>query len=355
MSTSTEIAPLDDRTPRLLPAELVPSPDRNPYYVYLGRLDSEESRRAMRDCLDRLASMITNGPAFPPAWYGHNFTWHLLRHEHTAALRARLHERTTDRPGRPAVPWSPSHINKHIVALRSVLKQAWKLGDMSTDDYMRAAAIDSAKGSREPVGRNIVAKEFAALLAACAEDSSLTGRRDAAIIAVLHSTGIRRSEVATALRADYDAGVGSLRIIGKGNKQRTVYFHDDAVPYVTAWLRASEGVWGPLFCPIHKSGKALDHRMTPRAIAHVINKRRLQAGLAALSPHDFRRTFAGDMLDSGADLVQVKGLLGHSSTDVTSRYDRRPERQRQAAVKRLHLPDPLPLRSAETPARGEGS
>ena len=346
-----EIARVENPLPRMLPAEELPPLDCNAYLVYLGRLGSEESKRAMRECLDRIAAMaIGQEDAPPPPWSGQSFTWHLLRHQHTAALRARMHERVTIREGRAATPWSPNHINKHLVALRGVLKQAWKLGDMTTDDYMRASAIDSAKGHREPVGRSVQADEFAAMFAACKEDASPAGIRDAAMLAVLHSTGLRRAEIASARRADYDAGIGSLRIIGKGNKQRTVYIHEDATPYVTAWLRVSEQIRGPLFCPITKHSTLADRPMTPRAIAYVVNKRRLQAGLAPLSPHDFRRTFAGDLLDSGADLVQVKGLLGHASADVTARYDRRPERKRQAAVNRLHLPEPKKLRdeSAES-------
>lgn len=339
-----EIAKVENALPRMLPAEELPSPGTNAYLVYLGRLDSDESKRTMRDCLDRIAAMAVGQEDPPPApWSGQAFTWHLLRHQHTAALRARMHERVTNRAGRAATPWSPSHINKHLVALRSVLKQAWKLGDMTTDDYMRAVAIDSAKGHREPVGRSIRAEEFAAMLAVCKEDPKPAGARDAAIIAVLHSTGLRRSEVAKAQRADYDAGVGSLRVIGKGNKQRTVYFHADATPYVTAWLRISGQIRGPLFCPVTRHGDLVDRPMTPRAIAALVDKRRLQAGLARLAPHDFRRTFAGDLLDAGADLVQVKGLLGHSSADVTARYDRRPERQKQAVVNRLTLPEPKRL------------
>lgn len=347
--SDNEIARLEDAHPRMLSAEELPPSDTNAYLVYLARLDSDESRRTMRDCLDRIAGMATGTEDPPPLpWSGQAFAWHLLRHQHTAALRARMHERVTNRAGRVSAPWSPSHINKHLVALRSVLKQAWKLGDMTTDDYMRAVAIDSAKGHREPVGRSIRAEEFAAMLAACREDPQPAGARDAAIIAVLHSTGLRRSEIAKARRADYDAGVGSLRVIGKGNKQRTVYIHADAAPYVTAWLHVSAQVRGPLFCPVTRHGTLVDRPMTPRAVAALVDKRRLQAGLTRLAPHDFRRTFAGDLLDAGADLVQVKGLLGHTSADVTARYDRRPERQRQAAVNRLTLPAPQKLHDEPT-------
>lgn len=341
--SNSEITKADGQHPCLLEEDAaeLPSPDCNAYLVYLASLGSDESRRTMRVSLDRIVAIATNLEGPPPSGIGARFTWHRLRHQHTAALRAAMHEQKSARGGHP---WSPNQINKHLVALRGVLKQAWKLEQMTTDAYMRAAALDAAKGYREPVGRSVAAEEFAKLLSICIEEHSPSGTRDAALFAVLHSTGLRRAEIAKIARADYDAGAGSIRVIGKGNKQRTVYVHEDATVYVSQWLRISEQVRGPLFCPIDRHGHLTDRPMTPRAVAHVVSKRRLQAGLAKLSPHDFRRTFAGDLLDAGADLVQVKGLLGHASADVTARYDRRPERARKAAVGRLRLPSPEDIR-----------
>ncbi|SDG73919.1 YCII-related domain-containing protein [Sinosporangium album] len=64
---------------------------------------------------------------------------------------------------------------------------------------------------------------------------------------------------------------------------------------------------------------------------------------ARRTPHDFRRTFIGELLDAGVDLATAQVLVGHSSPATTARYDRRPERRRREAVDRLRLPDPKPL------------
>jgi site-specific recombinase XerD len=322
---------------------------KNPYLIYLARFASGQSRRTMGGCLDRIAALFTQTSGTVPHGFGQDFPWWSLRNEHTEAMRALLHKQTAAPPGRPVRQWSPAQVNKHLSALRGVLRQAWKLGLMTTDNYTRAVAIESAKGSRVPVGRSISAEEFAAMLGACAT-GGMPGKRDAALIAFLHSTGLRRSEVAAVRRADYDAGAGSVRVIGKGNKERIVFVHPDAARYLSAWLSVSADIRSALFCPVNRWGQLADRHLSDRSIAHAVNHRRLQAALAPLSPHDFRRTFAGDLLDGGADLVQVKGLLGHESADVTARYDRRPARQRQAAVNRLHLPSP-----DELTRNGEGA
>ncbi len=303
--------------------------DENPYLVYLARF-SGESLRTMRGCLDRIAAVILNDRAAAPG-IGEAIRWESLRYQHVVLLRTEFTERWA----------SLSHVNKHLSALRGVLRECWHLGLMSAEDYQRARDVENVKGSREPAGRSIHADEIAALLAACAAgENAPLGIRDAAIVAVLQSTGCRRSEVAGALIERYDHRERSLRVIGKGNKERTVYVHQAAVPYLDRWLVTAGARRGPVFRHVDRWGHIGSSPLSSRAIGYILNERREQAGVPRLSTHDFRRTFIGEFIDAGGDLVQAQRLAGHASATTTAAYDRRPGRALRAAVDKLTLPAP---------------
>lgn len=317
-----------------LPAPAAPRRrDENPYFVYLARF-SGESRRTMRGCLDRIAAAITRTPDAPGL--GEQFPWERVSYPYAVLLRTEFTERWS----------SPSHVNKHLSALRGVARECWRLKLVSAEDYWLVRDIENVKGSRELAGRNIHADELTAMLATSLADERVPhGIRDAAIVAVLASTGIRRAEAASALIERYDHGERSLRIIGKGNKERTVYLHQAAVSHLDRWLVTVAVRRGPVFRGIDKWGNVSARPLSARAIGYILDERRRQAGLSPLATHDFRRTFIGDFLDAGGDLVQAQKLAGHASATTTASYDRRPGRALRTAVDRLSLPSPDELKN----------
>src|SRR3954452_12160503 len=90
-------------------------PPLDPVWAYLARLDSQESRRTMRGCLDRIARLLTGSALDDPSVTAVDVPWWRLRSQHPQPLRAALVEQG----------WSVSHTNKHIVALRQVVIECW--------------------------------------------------------------------------------------------------------------------------------------------------------------------------------------------------------------------------------------
>jgi site-specific recombinase XerD len=314
---STELTVIDAGVP-----SIAPRADENPVNVYLASL-AEGSRRTMGQSLEAIAQILAGQPTDPRA-----FPRHMLRHQHVAAIRSTLAERH-----------AAATANKMLAALRGVLKACWRLGLMNGDDYQRAIDVPAVKGSTLPRGRALEAGELRGLFRACAANATIAGRRDAALLAVLYGAGLRRSEAAGLMVADYNPQTGELRILGaKGNKDRLAYITNGARAALDACLSVRGTEARPLFVPINKGGRVTMRAMTDQAIYGMLEKRAAEAGIPHFSPHDLRRSFVGDMLDAGADVSLVQQLAGHANVTTTLRYDRRPEHAKRKAAELLHVP-----------------
>ena len=295
---------------------------RNPVAVYLASLGSG-SRRAMRQALRVIADLLA-GPNADPTL----LSWWKVEYQHSQAIRSLLMER-----------YSPASTNKMLAALRGVLREAWRLGFMDAEAFHRAIDIKTVKGNAIPKGRSVGSGEINALVAMCYGDPSSAGVRDAAILALLYAAGLRRSEVVALDLANYDSETGGLKIVAsKGNKARTVYLGNGAKAAVEGWINVRNDAPGALLYRIRKGGSIMPVRLTDQAIWVILEKRFRQAQVKPFTPHDLRRTFAGEMLDAGVDLVTVQKLMGHASPVTTSRYDRRDEKTKMEAATKIHFP-----------------
>ncbi len=254
--------------------------------------------------------------------------WSALRYQHTAAVRALLAEL-----------YAPSTANKMLAALRGVLREAWRLGQMTAEEFQRAADLPSVRGTTLPRGRALAHDELNRLFTACAADKGLAGVRDAALLAVLYGCGLRRSELVQLDLDDYAPTTGALRVrAGKGNKARMTYVTGGSRAALDAWTQARGKSIGALFCPVNKGGKLALRRMSDQAVRKILRKRADQAAVAPFSPHDLRRTMIGDLLDAGADISTVQRLAGHANVTTTTRYDRRGEAAKRKASELLDVP-----------------
>jgi site-specific recombinase XerD len=181
--------------------------------------------------------------------------------------------------------------------------------------------------------------ELDKLLTVCLEDRTVTGVRDVAMLMILR-VGLRRSEVVSLDLWDFDSNEGNLRVrSGKGNKDRLVWMPDAATDYICQWVKArgNQAKDSPLLLPVSKSKKVIFRRLSDQAVLKIMVGRGKQAGLESFTPHDFRRTFIGELLDSGVDIVTAQNLVGHASPITTSKYDRRGEAVKKRAVNNLRI------------------
>lgn len=166
------------------------------------------------------------------------------------------------------------------------------------------------------------AAEAAALMdhaAVAADDGAPISARDRAILELLYGTGIRVSELCGLDRSSVDRRERTLRVVGKGNRERTVPFGVPADHALAEWLVLREQLSTP------ESRNALflgvrGRRIDPRAVRALVHRLTKQAGVTELAPHGLRHSAATHVLEGGADLRSVQELLGHASLATTQRY-----------------------------------
>ncbi len=159
----------------------------DPVATYLAGLD-EGTRGAVLRSLRRIARLI-EAPSFEAV------PWENLRYSHYQAIKGKLLAYRRD-PKEPTSGLAPGTINLTLTHLRGVGRQVWSLGYMTAEDWERIKEIRPVSGSRLPAGRAVKSGELHALMDVCSRDPSPAGVRDAAMIALLHATGLRRAELA---------------------------------------------------------------------------------------------------------------------------------------------------------------
>lgn len=151
-------------------------------------------------------------------------------------------------------------------------------------------------------------------------DDSIVGIRDSLILEMLYSTGIRVSELVNIKTKDISKSDKTIKILGKGSKERIVYYGSRCNELLNKYLDSSYyklNINNIDYLIVSKTGK----KINDREIRKIIDTAALKAGLNfKISPHVLRHTFASHMLSSGADLRSVQELLGHENLSTTQIY-----------------------------------
>ena len=143
--------------------------------------------------------------------------------------------------------------------------------------------------------------------------------RDVALLEVLYATGVRVAELCGLDVDDIDRSRRTLRVLGKGDKERAVPYGLPASRALEDWLAVranlvSDAAGRALFVGVR------GRRLNPRAVRGAVHRAAALAGVADLGPHGLRHSAATHVLSGGADLRSVQELLGHSSLATTQRY-----------------------------------
>ncbi len=145
--------------------------------------------------------------------------------------------------------------------------------------------------------------------------AALRGTRDRALLELLYGAGLRVSEVCSIDVTDVVMVDGTVRVMGKGSKERIVPFGPPCAEALLGYMQQRGPHPGPLFISYR------DKRLTPRSVQTIVQRYGMLAtGRGDLHPHALRHTYATHLLDGGADVRSIQELLGHASLSTTQKY-----------------------------------
>ncbi len=213
--------------------------------------------------------------------------------------------------------YSSATVARKVAAVKSFFHHMLTEHIVSEDP---SASLDSPK-VRKYLPKAISKEDVDKLLAAPAAIDSARGRRDRAILELLYATGMRVSEVVSLDVGDVDPASGTVRCIGKGNKERVIPIYDRAIKAVEEYLERARL---QLLKQPEEKALFLNHRgnrLTRQGLWLIIKRYVEGLGIKTpVTPHTLRHSFATHLLNGGADLRNVQELLGHANISTTQVY-----------------------------------
>lgn len=214
---------------------------------------------------------------------------------------------------------SRSTLSRKTASLRAFTSWAHERGILPSDPALALATARAEQRLPQVLNRND-AERLMEHARSRARDEGSVALRDWAILETIYATGIRVSELCGLELTSLERASATLRVLGKGNKERVVPLTPIALTAIERWLGqgrpalANEDSGSALF--IGERGKRVDARI----VRSMIHREAARAGVPDLAPHALRHTAATHLLQGGADLRSVQEILGHSSLRTTQRY-----------------------------------
>lgn len=213
-----------------------------------------------------------------------------------------------------------STIARRSAAVRTFFRWATRVGHVPTDPSVRLAAPRKHR-VLPPVLAQRDASALLDIAAVASDDGDPIGVRDAALLELLYATGIRVGELVGLDLDDVDVDAMVVRVIGKGDRERTVPFGHPARRALERWLTIGRpplvtSASGPAFFLGRRGG-----RIDPRQVRTVVHALVAEVRDAPdIGPHGLRHSAATHLVEGGADLRMVQELLGHRSLATTQLY-----------------------------------
>jgi len=205
-----------------------------------------------------------------------------------------------------------SSVGRKLAAIRSLFRFLLRRGLLEKNP---AELVSTPKKEKKlPFHLNI--DEITTLVEAPKLPEELPSR-DRAILETLYSSGLRVSELTGLDVKGVDLLAGSVRVFGKGGKERLIPLGSKAIKALEEYLelKGNPGLNAPLFT------NSRGGRLTRRSIARIVDKYMLHLRtMKKASPHTLRHTFATHLLEGGADLRSIQEMLGHASLSTTQKY-----------------------------------
>jgi integrase len=217
---------------------------------------------------------------------------------------------------------SASTVNVRLSAIRKLVSEAQRNGILDAEQAAKMTDVPNMRQQGTRLG-NWLTRDQAKELLAVPDRSTIKGKRDYCILALLVGCALRRKELSTLTLEDIQLREGRwviVDLVGKGGRVRTVAIPVWVKNAINSWQTAAKIEDGRLLRPLSKSGRILGEELGDWAIWSVVEISAKEIGIEHFGAHDLRRTCAKLCRKNGGDLEQIKFLLGHSSIQTTERY-----------------------------------
>ncbi|OHX66889.1 site-specific tyrosine recombinase/integron integrase [Flammeovirga pacifica] len=207
---------------------------------------------------------------------------------------------------------SNKSVNRKIASIKSFFKYLRKIDAITSDPSRGIHSIKTPK--RLP--QYVKASEMEALFNRDAFDNSFEGIRNKLILEFLYGTGLRASELLGIEVKDIDFSTKTIKVLGKRNKERLIPLHSVLIQQLNNYLK-ERNTFDSTALFIHQKGTALNYPQLYQIVKKYLSE---HTTTSKKSPHVLRHSFATSMLENGAQLNDIKELLGHANLSATQIY-----------------------------------